>query len=133
MVLKALVLTGFGINCEQESRYAIQKSGASADIMHMNKVVENPEILESYNMLMIPGGFSFGDDLGSGKVLGNKMRFRLHDRARGFHQARKPHPRGVQRLPDNGEDGTAPRTGFQAARDAHEQRFPGISRTAGSS
>ncbi len=84
MSLKALVLTGYGINCEQESRYAIQKSGASADIMHINKVVENPKILESYNMLMIPGGFSFGDDLGSGKVLGNKMRFRLHDQLEDF-------------------------------------------------
>ena len=52
--------------------------------MHINKVVENPKILESYNMLMIPGGFSFGDDLGSGKVLGNKMRFRLQEQLEDF-------------------------------------------------
>jgi phosphoribosylformylglycinamidine synthase I len=84
MALKALILTGYGINCEQESRYSIVKSGGNADIMHINKVMENPKVLESYNMLMIPGGFSFGDDLGSGKVFGNKMRFRIHDQLEDF-------------------------------------------------
>ena len=84
MALKALILTGYGINCEAESRYSIVKSGGNADIMHINKVMESPKILESYNMLMIPGGFSFGDDLGSGKVFGNKMRFRIHDQLEDF-------------------------------------------------
>lgn len=79
MALKALVLTGYGINCEMESRFAIEKSGGSADILHINKVLAAPAVLENYNMLMIPGGFSFGDDLGSGKVFGNKMRFRLRE------------------------------------------------------
>jgi phosphoribosylformylglycinamidine synthase I len=84
MSLKALVLTGYGINCERESKYAIEKSGGAADIMHINKVMEAPRCLENYNMLMIPGGFSFGDDLGSGKVYGSKMRFRLHDQLEDF-------------------------------------------------
>jgi phosphoribosylformylglycinamidine synthase len=84
MQLKALVLTGYGINCEQESAYAIRKCGGNADIMHINKVMEDARILESYNMLMIPGGFSFGDDLGSGKVFGNKMRFRIRDPLEAF-------------------------------------------------
>jgi phosphoribosylformylglycinamidine synthase len=84
MALKALILTGYGINCEQESRYAIEKSGGSADIMHINKVMGSPATLENYNMLMIPGGFSFGDDLGSGKVFGNKMRFSMMERLGDF-------------------------------------------------
>ncbi len=82
--LKALILTGYGINCENESRFAIEKSGGKADILHLNRLLENPKLLESYNMLMIPGGFSFGDDLGSGKVFGNKIRFRIGEQMRQF-------------------------------------------------
>ena len=78
-MLKALVLTGYGINCEVESKHCIEKSGGKADIVHLNLLLDNPKMLEEYNMLMIPGGFSFGDDLGSGKVFGNKMRFRLRE------------------------------------------------------
>lgn len=89
MALKALVLTGYGINCENESRYAIEKSGGHADIVHLNLLLENPKMLESYNMLMIPGGFSFGDDLGSGKVFGNKMKFRLREPLDEFIRAKK--------------------------------------------
>ncbi len=84
MSLKALVLTGYGINCENESKYAIEKSGGVADIYHLNKVIENPKLMEEYNMLMVPGGFSFGDDLGSGKVFGNKMKFKLKDQLSDF-------------------------------------------------
>ncbi|MCI0504044.1 phosphoribosylformylglycinamidine synthase subunit PurQ [Candidatus Micrarchaeota archaeon] len=89
MALKALVLYGYGINCENESRYAIMKSGGEADILHLNSVLERPNLLEEYNMLMVPGGFSFGDDLGSGKVFGNKMKFRLHDQLADFTKADK--------------------------------------------
>ncbi len=89
MALKALILYGYGINCENESRYAIEKSGGSADIVHLNLVLEDPKVLERYNMLMIPGGFSFGDDLGSGKVFGNKMKFRLREPLEEFIKAGK--------------------------------------------
>jgi phosphoribosylformylglycinamidine synthase len=89
MSLKALVLYGYGINCERESQYAIEKSGGHADIMHLNKVLDEPAILEGYNMLMVPGGFSFGDDLGSGKVFANKMKFRMRDQLEEFVKADK--------------------------------------------
>jgi phosphoribosylformylglycinamidine synthase len=78
-MLRALVLYGYGINCENESKYAIEKSGGHADIMHLNKVLDNPGLLDNYNMLFVPGGFSFGDDLGSGRVFANKMKFRLKE------------------------------------------------------
>ena len=79
MQLKALILSGYGINCEAESKYCMEKTGGTADITHINTVIERPSTLENYNMLFIPGGFSFGDDLGSGKVLANKMRFKLSE------------------------------------------------------
>lgn len=89
MGLKALVLYGYGINCENESRYAIEKSGGSADILHLNRLLAEPKMLENYNMLFIPGGFSFGDDLGSGKVFGNKMRFRIREPLEAFVKSGK--------------------------------------------
>ncbi len=89
MALKALVLYGYGINCENESRYAIEKSGGKAEILHLNAVLDRPAILEEFNMLMVPGGFSFGDDLGSGKVFANKMKFRLRERLEEFSKADK--------------------------------------------
>ncbi len=87
--MKALVLYGYGINCEHESKNAIEKSGGRADILHLNKVLDNPRLLEEYNMLFIPGGFSFGDDLGSGKVFANKMKFKLRDELEEFVKADK--------------------------------------------
>ncbi len=86
---KALVLTGYGINCEHESKYAFEKSGGDADIVHVNKVIENAKILEDYNLLLFPGGFSFGDDLGSGKVFANKLRYRLYDPIKEFVNSKK--------------------------------------------
>ncbi len=70
---KALVITGYGINCEKETKLAFEKAGGSASILHVNEALENPLLLENYNLLVIPGGFSFGDDLGSGKVFANKL------------------------------------------------------------
>jgi phosphoribosylformylglycinamidine synthase len=89
MPLRALVLYGYGINCENESRYAVVKSGGAADILHVNRLLDNPKLLENYNMLFIPGGFSFGDDLGSGKVFGNKMKFRLREPLDAFMRSGK--------------------------------------------
>jgi phosphoribosylformylglycinamidine synthase I len=79
MQLKALVLSGYGINCEAESKYCVEAVGGAADIVHINTLIEKPGLLEGYSMLFIPGGFSFGDDLGSGRVFANKMKFRLSD------------------------------------------------------
>ncbi len=86
---RALILTGYGINCEKESKFAFEKSGGKADIFHINELIERPDAMESYNFLMIPGGFAFGDDLGSGKVLANKIKFRLKDKLLDFINAGK--------------------------------------------
>ncbi len=79
MQTKALVLYGYGVNCEQESKVSVERAGGTAEIKHINEVIDNPKLLENYNFLILPGGFSFGDDLGSGKVFANKMKFKLHN------------------------------------------------------
>jgi len=89
MQLKALVLSGYGINCEAESKYCVETAGGAADIVHINTLIDKPKLLEDYNLLFIPGGFSFGDDLGSGKVFANKMKFRLSDDLLDFVNAGK--------------------------------------------
>ena len=71
---KALVLNGYGINCPVETAYAIREVGGTAEIRHASEILAAPSLLEQYNFLVIPGGFSFGDDIGSGKVLSNRLR-----------------------------------------------------------
>jgi phosphoribosylformylglycinamidine (FGAM) synthase-like amidotransferase family enzyme len=74
---KALVLAGDGINCEQETAYAAQTAGFATEIVHINDLIQNKvtqdQLKTRYQALFLPGGFSFGDHLGSGRVLGLKI------------------------------------------------------------
>ncbi len=81
---KTLVLTGYGINCDDEMRYAFEHAGSDAKIYHINDIIENPGILKEYQILTIPGGFSYGDDTGSGKALANRIRINLLEEVREF-------------------------------------------------
>ena len=74
--VRALILTGFGINCEEEFAAAYRLAGAEATIVHLNQVLHGQVRIHDFDILNFPGGFSFGDDLGSGVVLANKLRYR---------------------------------------------------------
>ncbi|MCK4654657.1 MAG: phosphoribosylformylglycinamidine synthase subunit PurQ [Candidatus Cloacimonetes bacterium] len=74
--VKTLVITGYGINCEEEMAAAYRLAGADAEIVHLNDIFLGKYSIHDYDILNFPGGFSFGDDLGSGKVLSNKMKFK---------------------------------------------------------
>ncbi|WP_310397442.1 phosphoribosylformylglycinamidine synthase subunit PurQ [Hymenobacter sp.] len=74
--VRPLVLTGFGINCEEEVAAAYHLAGATATIVHLNQVLHGQVSIHDFDVLNFPGGFSFGDDLGSGVVLANKLRYR---------------------------------------------------------
>ena len=73
----ALVLRTAGTNCDHETAYAFEKVGAAAERIHINRILEKPNLLSEFQILALPGGFSYGDDLGSGKILANELRFRL--------------------------------------------------------
>jgi len=75
-MVKVLVLTGFGINCEEETAAAYHLAGAHADIIHFNQVLLKGHSIHHYDVIHFPGGFSFGDDLASGKVMANKIRYK---------------------------------------------------------
>lgn len=74
---KVIVFSGYGLNCEEETKFAFVEAGASVDIVHINDVIENPKILDKYQILAMPGGFSYGDDTGSGKAYGNRLKHHL--------------------------------------------------------
>ncbi len=80
----AMVLDGYGINCPYETAYAVRASGGEAKIVHVGELIASPKILEEYNLLILPGGFSFGDDLGSARVLANRLRHGAGEALRGF-------------------------------------------------
>ena len=71
---RALVLRAAGTNCERETAWTLDQAGASSDILHVNELLKAPERLHEYSLLVIPGGFSYGDDLGSGVVFANQLR-----------------------------------------------------------
>ncbi len=77
MTVQALVLTGFGINCDRETAHALQRGGAEPAFVHLNDIVADPAMLKRFHILAIPGGFSFGDDVASGKILANRLRYKL--------------------------------------------------------
>jgi len=66
--VKALVITGYGTNCEMEMAYACRLAGASADIAHISEVLSGRYRINDYHFLNLPGGFLDGDDLGSAQV-----------------------------------------------------------------
>jgi phosphoribosylformylglycinamidine synthase len=70
----ALILTGFGINCETETAHAFDLAGAKAVLIHVNDLLAAPEQLDTAQIFAVPGGFSFGDDVASGKILANRLR-----------------------------------------------------------
>jgi phosphoribosylformylglycinamidine synthase subunit PurQ / glutaminase len=85
-----LVLAGDGINCERETAHALAVAGAESKIVHVNDVAETPSMLKTYDGLAIPGGFSFGDELGSGQIMALKIRYKLGDAFFGLVRDKKP-------------------------------------------
>lgn len=71
--------TGFGINCERETAAAFERAGAQVDALHLNDLIADPERLRRARILALAGGFSFGDHLGAGRVLANRLRHKLRD------------------------------------------------------
>ena len=74
---KIIVMSGYGLNCEEETKFAFDSAGGSADIVHINDLIAKPKILSKYQILVFPGGFSYGDDTGSGKAYANKFKNHL--------------------------------------------------------
>ncbi|WP_166829840.1 phosphoribosylformylglycinamidine synthase subunit PurQ [Thalassoroseus pseudoceratinae] len=76
---KVCVLRAPGTNCDLETAFAFEMWGANAERVHLFRILEKPETLLDYQILCLPGGFSYGDDVGAGVVFSRKLRNPLSD------------------------------------------------------
>ena len=74
-----LILRAPGTNCDAETAFAFERVGAATETLHVNRLLERPKLFQQFQVLCIPGGFSYGDDIGAGKILGNQMQHHLAD------------------------------------------------------
>lgn len=87
--VRALVLRAPGANCDEETQFAFELAGARAERVHMNRLRENPRQLRQYQILAIPGGFTYGDDVAAGKILANQLRHYLGEELQRFRDEGK--------------------------------------------
>lgn len=76
---KALIITGYGINCEEETARVFEINGATSEIVHINDLIDGTRKLQDYQIMAFPGGFSYGDDTGSGNAMANRIKNNLQD------------------------------------------------------
>ena len=86
---RALVLRSPGANCDGETHFALEKAGAEANRLHINRLREHPALLDRFQILVIPGGFTFGDDVAAGKILATQLTHFLGDGLRRFRDRDK--------------------------------------------
>ncbi len=87
--VKALVLTGYGLNCDYETDFCFKVAGAASERVHINELIKGHEIgkvtkLEDYHILAFDGGFSWGDDHGAGIILAARLRHNIGDQLEQF-------------------------------------------------
>src|SRR5262245_33999654 len=86
---RVLILRAPGTNCDEESAHAFALAGGTPERLHVNRILEAPQKLANYQILCLPGGFSYGDDIAAGRILGNQIRHHLSDALQSFRDAGK--------------------------------------------
>ena len=74
---RALILRTGGTNCDKETVFAFSQAGAEADSLHIKALIERREILKKIQILVFPGGFTYGDDVAAGRILANEIKSHL--------------------------------------------------------
>ena len=87
---KTLILRSAGTNCDVETAHAFERAGATSERVHINRLLEEPNLLDRYQLLAIPGGFSYGDDIAAGRILANQIAHHLSDALRQFIDSGRP-------------------------------------------
>jgi phosphoribosylformylglycinamidine synthase len=85
-----LILRTAGTNCDGETAYAFELAGAGTEMVHINRLLREPEMLDRFQILAIPGGFSYGDDIAAGRILANQIVHHLGDAVRSFVETGRP-------------------------------------------
>ena len=86
---RVLVLRAPGTNCDRETAFAFELAGGTAERVHINRVLEQPDVIERFQILCVPGGFSYGDDVAAGRILASQIRRHLWQTMADFKQAGK--------------------------------------------
>ena len=76
---RVLILRAPGTNCDEETAFAFAQAGAESERVHVNRLIENPALKDRYQILCIPGGFSYGDDIAAGRILATRLQQHLSD------------------------------------------------------
>lgn len=86
-MVKTIVLRAPGTNCDVETVFAFEQAGSEVDLVHVNQLIRRERKLSDYQILVIPGGFTYGDDIAAGKVLANELSLKLGDDITRFYEA----------------------------------------------
>ena len=87
---RTLILRTAGVNCDGETAHAFELAGSTIELIHINRLLENPKLLNDFQILALPGGFSYGDDIAAGRIFANQIAHHLHDVFHDFVAAGKP-------------------------------------------
>jgi phosphoribosylformylglycinamidine synthase len=82
--VKTLILRAPGTNCDVETAFAFEQAGAQVDLVHVNELVRRHRPLSNHEIMVIPGGFTYGDDISAGRILANELRLKLGDQIQKF-------------------------------------------------
>jgi phosphoribosylformylglycinamidine synthase subunit PurQ / glutaminase len=77
--VNVMILRAPGTNCDGETQFAFQQAGANASLCHINQLIRHERRLSDYQVMVIPGGFSYGDDIAAGRVLANELKWKLNE------------------------------------------------------
>ncbi len=83
---RVLILRAPGTNCDVETQYAFELAGAVTQRVHIHQVLQQPQVLDRFQVLCIPGGFSYGDDIAAGRILASRIEHHLADALQQFQQ-----------------------------------------------
>lgn len=86
---RILVLRAPGTNCDVETAHAFELAGGQSEVLHLNRLLENPALASAFQVLCIPGGFSYGDDVAAGRIFANQIRHHLQDVLQEFRESGK--------------------------------------------
>ncbi|MFW6115675.1 MAG: phosphoribosylformylglycinamidine synthase I [Chloroflexota bacterium] len=89
-MIEVLILHATGTNRDREAAWAVEKAGGDATILHVNALARDSDRLHDFQMLVLPGGFSYGDALGAGRLLASDLRWLFEDELARFIDFGKP-------------------------------------------
>ncbi len=87
---RVLILHANGTNRDHDAALAVTLAGGAPEIVHVNRLLAGECVMRDYHMLILPGGFSYGDDLGAGVLWSLELRLRLGDQLRNFVESGRP-------------------------------------------